>query len=242
MFAQLLSDDMLDRIRRWAELKRWERREIGQELRRIGLTYSEIALVIPVGKGTLSGWCRDLKLTPDQELRLRTGPGRVAAGRRRGIARRQSALERAQAIRKAARDEARTLRLDPFWVAGTVAYWSEGSKRSKDVKFSNSDPEMIRLFLPWSCRYLDITPERFTIMLHLHAGQDEAETYAFWSKRTQLPPEQFGKSFIKPEGTGHRKNRLYNGTAQIRVRRSSALLHRVLGWVDGLREAFVYAG
>lgn len=145
-------------------------------------------------------------------------------------------------IHAAARAEVESRRDDPFWVAGAMAYWAEGDKRSKEVKFSNSDPDMIRLFLAWACRYLELTPDCFTIMLHLHAGQDEAERHAFWSEQTGLAREQFRRSFIKPEGTGHRKNRLYNGTAQIRVRRSSALLPRVLGWVEGLGEAFVYRG
>lgn len=42
---------LLARASRWEELKRWERRELGQELRRLGLSYSEIAEVIPVAKG-----------------------------------------------------------------------------------------------------------------------------------------------------------------------------------------------
>jgi hypothetical protein len=68
--------------------------------------------------------------------------------------------------------------------------------------------------------------------LHLHDGQEEEERKEHWSKVTRLPLESFRKTYFKPEGTGHRKNVLYNGTARVRVARSSDLLHRVLGWID----------
>jgi hypothetical protein len=241
MFVQLLPKELPDRVAFWPDLKQWERREIGQELRRMGLSYREVAAVIPVTKGTLSGWCRDIELSDDQRQRLSFRPSRIAAARQRGLTRREGALQRADAIRTAAAAEVPDLRRDPFWVAGAVAYWSEGDKRGKDVRFSNSDAELVRLFLSWASRYLELSPERFLVLLHLHTGQDELERQRFWSRETGLPLEQFRKSYIKPEGTGHRKNKLYNGTAQIRIRRSTALHHRVIGWLDGLRTAFVFS-
>ena len=238
MFLLLLSRNLLKRIARWSELKRWERRELGQELRRLGLSYREISALIPASKGTLSGWCRDIELSADQQERLAFRPGRIAAARKRGFLRRQEALANAAAIRSAASDEVAQLRQDPCWIAGAVAYWAEGDKRSKEIRFSNSDPALIRLFLGWAQRYFQLTPDRFTIMLHLHAGQDEKERQAFWSQQTGLALDQFRKSFIKPEGTGHRKNVLYNGTAQVRISRSTAIRHHLLGWIDGLSAAF----
>lgn len=145
-------------------------------------------------------------------------------------------LERVSAIRAAGRAEARNLINDPFWVAGVVAYWAEGSKRANRLHFSNSDPGMISLFLRWAERYLRAEHDHFTITLHLHDGQDEQERINFWSEVTELPTNHFRKTFIKPEGTGHRKNVLYNGTASIRVSRSTDLLHRALGWIDFLRD------
>lgn len=56
----IVTPEQLDAIARWAELKRWAKKELGQDLRRLGLSYGEISAVIPVSKGTLSGWCRDL--------------------------------------------------------------------------------------------------------------------------------------------------------------------------------------
>jgi transposase len=101
MFVQLLPKELPDRVAFWPDLKQWERREIGQELRRMGLSYREVAAVIPVTKGTLSGWCRDIELSDDQRQRLSFRPSRIAAARQRGLTRREGALQRADAIRTA---------------------------------------------------------------------------------------------------------------------------------------------
>lgn len=237
MFVQLLSSEITDRIARWPSLKQWERREIGEILRRMGLTYAEIASVVPVSKGTLSGWCNDLELTPTEEARLLERQTQLIVSGRRLKKRRHVAWERAKAIRASAAAEVERLRLDPAWIAGAVAYWAEGAKRSNEMSFSNSDPAMVCLFLSWCRTYLGVDPDRFTVRLHLHSGQEEDERRRYWSQKTGIPLDQFRKAFIKPEGSGHRKNRLYNGTAQIRVQRSTNDLNRVRGWIDALSHA-----
>lgn len=226
---------MLERAARWAELKQWERRELGQELRRLGLSYREIREIIPAPKGTLSGWCRDIVLTPDQQARLRALNHPQFVRRRVGARHRRRNLDRIEAIRAVARAEAELLAPDPFWLAGVVAYWAEGSK-GNSLQFANSDPAFIVLFMQWSVRFLGVTPDEFTISLHLHDGQDEDERKRYWSEITGLPLDSFRKTFVKPEGTGHRKNILYNGTARIRVSRSGDRLHRVSGWIEWLKE------
>lgn len=227
-----------ERAGNWHALKRWERRELGQELRRLGLSYREIAEVIPVAKGTLSGWCRDLEPTEDQKERLLSlRPSRLAL-QEAGLRRRRRNLERIEAIRRKARTEVQALAVDPFWVAGVVAYWSEGTKRGKELRFSNSDPALVILFVRLAIRYLGLRTDQFSAQLHLHDGQDELERKRYWSAVTGIPLHRFCKSYIKPEGTGHRKNVLYNGTVSIRPRRSGDLFHRVMGWIEELPHNF----
>jgi hypothetical protein len=232
--------ELLAQARLWPVLKRWERRELGQALRALGMSYREIGEIIPVPKGTLSAWCRDVPLTAEQSARPRYLNTASAARRRAGATLRNRNLLRVADIRTAARTEALALRKDPFWVAGVVAYWAEGTK-SREVEFSNSDPKMIMLFVEWSMRFLQLAPSRFTIALHLHAGQVESDLQEFWAQITGVPLSQFRRSFIKPEGSGHRKKVLYNGTASVRVTKSGNLLHRILGWIDEVAEPFSYS-
>lgn len=229
---------LLERAARRPDLKRWERREIGQELRRLGLSYREIQAIIPAARGTLSGWCRDIRLTEDQAKRLREIRPRHAVRREIAARMRQRALDQAAAVRAAARQEAKDLLGNPLWVAGVVAYWSEGAKRWKSVKFSNSDPGLVLLFIRWATTFLGVDRASLTAALHLHSGQCDSDARHFWSTLTGIPVSQFRKTYVKAEGTGHRKNLLYNGTVSIRLRRSGSALQRVLGWIEALGDEY----
>jgi len=229
-----IPDELCARAQRWSELKRWERRELGQELRRLGLSYNEIAQIIPVHDGTLSGWCRDIQLSEEQRARLASKRPRLDAQIALGRRRRLAALARKESIRSAARQEVGWRSGDPFWVAGAVAYWSEGAKRDHSVRFSNSDPWLARLFIEWARRFLE--HQGFSAALHLHSGQGERERIEYWAEVTGINPAQFCKTYVKREGTGHRKNALYNGTISIRMLGNGDELHRVLGWIDGLSD------
>jgi hypothetical protein len=93
--------------------------------------------------------------------------------------------------------------------------------------------ELFRAFQRWG--FDERGWNRFVARLYLHSGQDEAERIGYWSNKLGIPPTRFGKTYVKPEGSGHRKNVLWAGTVAIRIRRSTADLQRVLGWIEGLR-------
>src|SRR5437870_3407761 len=112
----------------WPDLKQWQRREIGRELRRLGLSLGEIRHLIPVTQTTLSGWCRGIDLTEEQLQRIRSIGRDAEATERRASARRRTYSRRRAALRAAGVAEAEPLIEDPFWVAGTVAHWAEGAK------------------------------------------------------------------------------------------------------------------
>lgn len=233
MFLRILAPEVIDQINRWSELKRWERKELGQLLRSIGLTYNEIRAAIPVSKSTLSAWCREIPMPARADLFSGKRGRRAQIGARLH----QRALERDAEIRSMGRSEAKAFTTNALWVAGVVAYWAEGDKRSKGLRFSNSDPAMVRLFITWAERFLGLTRDRFTLRLQLHSGLNESESRSFWARETGIASDRFGKTFVKPEGSGHRKNVLHHGTVQVRVSTSTAMKHRVLGWIEGFQIA-----
>src|SRR6476660_8945481 len=94
-----IPEELLARARRWSELKRWERREVAQGLRSIGLSYSEIRSVIPVATGTLSQWCRDVMLDEGLRRRLAAKRPRLDSVRALGARRRAEALAKAESTR-----------------------------------------------------------------------------------------------------------------------------------------------
>jgi len=121
-------------------------------------------------------------------------------------------------------------RTDPEFIAGLMLYWAEGTKH-QGASVSNSDPRLIRFMMKWFRRYYEISPIEFSIHLHLHTGQNENKMKRYWSDMTKVPLDNFHKSFVKPEGSGYRKNHLYNGTVKLRVKRkgSTYTLFEILG-------------
>lgn len=218
------------RAAQWEDLTRWERAEVGRALRGFGWSYPEIRTLIPVPKSTLSGWCSTVELSPEQIEAIRKRA--VSA---KGVPRDTQWRRRLEivSIRKAARGDVRRLVVEPLWVAGTTMYWAEGSKTSRRLALTNSDPAALRLFRRWTERYLD-SKAAFVLALHLHHGNDEAAAKTYWSEVLELPDADYHKSFIKPPGTGQRKNHLAHGVCRITVRRSSDHLETTLAWIQGL--------
>ncbi|MDF1595157.1 MAG: hypothetical protein P1T08_03510 [Acidimicrobiia bacterium] len=216
----------------WDRLSRWERSELGRAVRRLGWSYGEIMELIPVPKGTLAYWCRDIRLPEQQVLDIAS-----RTSSRRGVPRDTQRKRRAatELVRSSARLEVPTLVGDQLWLAGTVMYWAEGAKAKRQLDLANSDPRAHRLFIAWVRTHLNSDPI-FVLHLHLHHGNDEPLAREFWKIALGLPDVQFHRTFIKPARTGHRKNHLAHGVLRVRVRRSTDAWFRVMGWIDGLAD------
>ncbi|HJQ94358.1 MAG TPA: hypothetical protein VJ935_01440, partial [Acidimicrobiia bacterium] len=141
--------EVLEAAANWQSLTRWERAELGRRLRRMGWTYSEIMEVLPVVKGTLAGWCHEIRLSEEQVHAIRT---RRPPGIRTGIPVDTQRKRRAQIekIKKAAALDAVHLLSDPLWLAGVVLYWAEGSKTKRGLEVTNTDERALRLFMRWT--------------------------------------------------------------------------------------------
>ena len=116
-----------------------------------------------------------------------------------------------------------------------MLYWAEGDKK-EHVGLSNSDFRLVRVMMRWFREICRVSEGRFRAYLHIHSGQDEQTLKEFWSSVTDLSILQFGKSYVKQEGTGHRKNRLYYGTIKLNICDAN-LLHKIHGWIEGYSEA-----
>ncbi len=124
---------------------------------------------------------------------------------------------------------------DPLWTAGVVLYWGEGSKTSRRLELANSEPEALRLFMHWTRAY-HATDAQFRATVNLHADNDEQAARRYWATELSLDAESdFTKSFIKPDGTGHRKNHLPSGVCRVRMQRSTDAWIRTMVWLDVAR-------
>jgi hypothetical protein len=229
-----LETEVLERVGTYESLSRWERSELGRHLRGLGLSYGEIMGLIPVKKSTLATWCRDVMLTDEQveginERRPPT-PGTPRNTQRKR--RREVELIQAQAAL-----EALHLADDPFWVAGASMYWAEGSKTPRRLAMANADPAALRMFQRWSDRYL--APNNgWRARLNLHAANDEPGARRWWFRQVGVRLDDFTKTYIKPDGTGHRKNHLPHGVCTLTKRRSADAHIMTMMWIKFLQEQF----
>lgn len=204
-------------------------------LRRKGRSYNEIVRDIKVSKSTVSLWSRDIVLTKEQKEKLRRKVGKnILLGALANKTKRKKEIE---IIKNNARDELQELNLDVYKIAGAILYWAEGTKK-KNTSISNSDPRVIKFFVKWLDTIMNIKPHQLNPHLHIHYGNDEGKIKRYWSKLTEIPLKNFGKSFIKPKGTGHRTNILPNGIIRIRVAGigTDNLRHRILAWIEKIYE------
>ncbi len=210
-------------------------------MRHAGKSYREIREVVGVSKSTLSVWLRNIPLTEEQRQVLADrGPARTSA---RAAENRAVAARRRSYIRAQARGQIAELHESELFVAGVVAYWAEGTKNKpwwhgQSVKFMNSDPGLIRLFLAW-LGLLGVPKDRLIFRVHIHESGDPAEAVRFWSDVVEAPQSQFAPCTLKRHNARTaRKNvgPVYHGCLLVYVRNSATFNLRIEGWCQGLAE------
>lgn len=116
-------------------------------------------------------------------------------------------------------------------VAGVMLYWGEGAKTGGTIKFVNSDPEMIVLFLNFLRKICGIYEGRLKVLIHMYPDHNEKELKKFWSRKTGVPLDRFYKSHIHHGRVGTYKTKSKYGTLAVNYS-DKRLLKILLGWID----------
>ncbi|MCJ7828026.1 hypothetical protein MUP65_02695 [Patescibacteria group bacterium] len=201
-------------------------------LRRKGLSYSEISSSIGVSKSTLSGWLNGLKLCAQARERLNL---LQYEGRKKGALIRKKKVEKnikeydEEALKKISRVSDRELLL-----LGAALYWCEGAKqtarnKSVPVKFGNTDVLMIKMFLIWLDKSLNvkISPKNVNLTLYIHPGADERSILAYWMNKVGLGKDYFRKPVYKKNRLDQKRKSDYHGLVRVEVARSADLNRRI---------------
>jgi hypothetical protein len=215
------------------------RREEGRSVR-------EIARLLQVSVDSVSRWTADIVLSPEFAEALRQRNPAVN-GRLEGT-REWSAAKRA--VRIAAQERGRELARHPtrLHLAGCMLYWAEGSKDRNTVKLTNSDADLLALFVRFLHQCYDVPPEKIALSVncHLNNGLDLTEIEAWWLCKLGLPPTSLRKATVNAPSRASRwgRNVLVYGTARVSVY-STAIVQSIYGaiqhyagikrpeWVDG---------
>ncbi len=220
-----------------SKLKEKERAII---LRKEGRSYGEILKEIPVAKSTLSLWLKSVGLSILQKQRITEK--RLEAARRGGLAKRFYREKITKEIKDEAKAEIGQISKNELWLMGIMLYWAEGSKEKANsvcVQFTNSDPQMIKLFLNWLYKICLFSKEDINCEIYLHenALNRERKVRNYWSEITGISLKQFHPTrWKKNKFNTKRKNigKDYNGLLRITVKRSGNFNRKIAGWIEGI--------
>lgn len=159
-------------------------------LRKRGLSLRQIHERLGIAKSTCYVWLKDVKLNKAAQQKILETSNQ---GRQKGWATNfQRRLKRRSKINEIAAKEIADITVDKNLakLICSLLYWAEGAKRKTGIAFTNSDPEMIKLFLKFFRKSFDLTPSKFQASLHLHEYHDKLKQKMFWSKVTKIPLEK----------------------------------------------------
>ena len=185
------------------------------KLRKSGLSYKEILKMIPVSKSSLSGWFKHLSFTESElnkfkELATKgTKTGQINAS----LSNRSRRLERESIVNNEASLLFDRYRDNELFIVGITLYWAEGSKRTGEFQFINSDPQMIMLMNNWIKLFMPTEKVKYRLFTHNIFKPDCLEE--FWAKLLGVEPERFEKTIYKPTSHGIKKNPGYKGCLRI---------------------------
>jgi hypothetical protein len=163
-----------------------EEQEQARVMRAEGMTLLDIATRLGVSKSSVSLWCAT-STSPRPPRRY--GP------QRRPHLFHEAKLRQIEAINAEGVERMGILDEGAFLAAGAALYAGEGAKTEGEVRFANTDPEMVRFFCAWLRRFFEIDETRLRVRVYLHQGLDLEEAHAFWSEMTQIPIEQFREPY-----------------------------------------------
>lgn len=214
------------------------------ELRKQGKTYSEILKVIPVAKSTLSDWLKSVSLGFVQKQRITQK--KIEAQMKGAKARHDQRVEKQNYLIQNAQNEILKISNRELWLIGVALYWAEGTKEKESrpgcgVSFSNSDPEMIRLFIKWLKECVHVSSENISADIYIHESHKATIDLVIkkWSDILHVPRSFFKHIYFKKNKIQtKRKNTgvLYIGLLRVNIRASSDLNRKITGWIKGILE------
>lgn len=206
-------------------------------LRQAGASYNEISRILGLSKGTLhywfknKSWSKKIKAKLTREARLKmVGKMRELSSRAKEKRVKLYGQKRRKAEIMFKRHKNETL-----FNSGLMIYWGEGDSNllNGQIRVTNSQPLMLRLFKKFLWRYLPEVKERVKVYLVLYEDLEEGKCKGYWSKMLNISLDRFYKSqYIK----GRLKNkRLPYGIGTLIVS-SRADKEVIIAWLELIKK------
>ena len=212
------------------------------DLRRKGLSYSEIKKEILVPKSTLSHWFKKIKLSESQIQKLKDRRLKIAKANSEG--RILKTLQKMEEIKNSSAGDLKKISRRELWLMGVVLYWRERflhgneSDLRKGVRFTSSDPNIVKFFLKWLKDIGQLEKEEIGFDVFLINGKVAAEAINYWSQVTDLPKEYFSHVYFQKSRRKRSKRKsskkAQHGLLRVRIKASSMLARQISGWIQAI--------
>ncbi len=214
-----------------------------RRLRKRGISVGKIAKHLGVSKSSASYWTRDIILSVGQLEKLRKSMLKGAElGRFKGSqVQKQRRLKRLESSKLEGIKTLSGLKERELLIAGLALYWGEGSRKSQEVEFCNSDPKMIQFLILWlqKCFNIPIFDIKCVVGINEIHYKREQIVKEYWSRVSGIPLSQFRKtSFKKVKNKKVYENfHKHYGTLSVSVAKPSRFYFKIIGLIEGLYEA-----
>lgn len=193
-----------------------------KDLRSQGFTYREICKEIgeKIPKSTLNGWVRNI-ITPDwyQDKIDNLSQTNIKRIHELAVITNKLRLEnRLNSIRNRNISLITLVNKQVAILILSTLYWCEGNKypTSRCLKFGNSDPKMISLFITLLRLCYQIDESKFRMTVQCRADQDQDLLTKYWQNITYIPSSQHYKPRIDPRSNGKPTKKLnYHGVCVV---------------------------
>lgn len=206
-----------------------KQRQKAKELRSQGLSIKNISQQLGVSSSSVSLWVRNIKLTSEQikNLEQQNPIFNNQLNGSRTIAKR-ARLKRLQ-YQEGGAIKAREGNL--LHQAGCMLYWAEGTKSKNSCKFTNSDVNMMKLFLHFLRETFNLSNDKIIIRLNYYTnnGLTKEDIEKFWLDNLELEHSSLrkGQENNRPRSITNavRHNKLIYGICCIEVYSQSIVQH-----------------
>jgi len=213
-----------------------------RRLRKKGFSINGIAKKTGFSKRTVSRWCNDIVLNSKQK-RILWSRAKVKFNKnfRKYCERKhQKTIDKIEGLKREGVKKIGKLNQGELFVAGVALYWAEGFKKDMRFGFANSDQAMIKFCLKWLKECLGIKNKEISLSVTANISYKEKirKIEKYWERVMGIPKTQFTKPFFqKTKWLKEYENPDdYHGVLRIRVARSTDLLRKIKGYIEGLKQ------
>lgn len=212
-----------------------------RKMRSKGESVRDIAKKLGIAKSTASLWVRDIILSVEQLelLRNKMIKGSELGRQKSAFLQKEARIRKEKKYTRMGQFEFSNLSKREIKIAGLCLYWGEGSKKTRELSWCNSDPKINVFMINWLKSCYGIASDRFKANVDINIIHQNRELIVkkYWSNITGIPLNMFTNTIFKRT----KSQKVYEnfndhyGTLRIRVLKPGDLYYKIVGQIEGLR-------